>query len=78
MTLLEASKSVTQASVTCVVSVRVCQRGSHWTTWTEIWHRELLWKSVDEIQIWLQPAQILDTLPEELGKFYFVSEIKSS
>jgi hypothetical protein len=62
--------SAAQAQVTCVVSVSVCQWGSHQTPLSENWYREILWKSVDEIQIWLKPGQISGTLPEELTKFY--------
>jgi hypothetical protein len=36
----------------------------------EIWYCGLLWRSVEEIQIWLKSSKISRTLHEELGTFY--------
>jgi len=35
------------------MSVRLYQRGTHWADFREIWHWGFLWKSVEEIKIWL-------------------------
>jgi hypothetical protein len=48
------------------LSVRMYQRGSHWTDFSEIWYPELLLKSVKKIQIWLKSG----TLREGLCSFY--------
>ena len=63
------------AKIACYIHVcppvRISQSGSHWTDLSEIWYRELLWKSVDEVQILLKMGgkYIWGTLREELSTF---------
>jgi hypothetical protein len=39
------------------LSVRIYQRGSHWTNFCEIWNWRLLWKVCWENKIWLKSAK---------------------
>ena len=58
-------------------SVRMYQRISHRTDFHEIWHWRLLWKSAEEVQIWLNMAKISGTLHEHLRTRTVSGDIKS-
>jgi hypothetical protein len=54
------------------LSVRVEQRGSHWRDFHEIWYLRIFWKSVEKIQLSLNPTRMTGALQENLRKLMVI------
>ena len=52
-------------TLSCLLSVRMGQLGSHWTNFHEIWNFRIVRKSVEKIEAWLKYGKSNGTLCED-------------
>jgi hypothetical protein len=55
------------------LSVCMVQVDSHWTDFQEIWCLNILWKSLQNIQVWLKSTTIKGNLYEDVRIFMVIS-----